>query len=709
MKATTRALVALTGLVCSLAPSAIVRGDTFIWSRDCNTDLWYTVCSGSACGDSQTWLYNNWGRAACTPGQPLFPSSGDDVWVGALARIPWNGSASVRNVEIPIGGDLLVGDGGHLTLHGNTLAIDGRLRLHYGGLGGPGTLTLAGDASLTGDGALETDTAAVIDGAGPLHVSPTQMIRGNGATIRVALDNAGVVACDVPGTNSALRDAPKNNTGIIRATNGSALLVSVAIDQSGGGVLRADNGAFHLQNGTAISGGTLETVNGGIIWVDYQTATVTDIVNTGDLRVGNGGMLIVNGTTLSNDGVIRVYYTGFAGNGTVRFDAPVTLLGGGELELDGAVLDGAEFTHHSTHSIRAIKGTISAPFDNHGYIVVEGPSGTLSLQTNPKTNQSDIVVMPGAQLHVSTSITQLGFGRIFADGGAVHLLNGTTIDGGRLETANGGIIWVDYQTATLANVVNRGDLRVGNAGQIVSTGATLTNLGTISTYYSGFAGCGTLRLDADLRIEGTGVLQLVCSGVVSSSGRTLTNGPGHTISGTSPINVPLVNEGILAPGNSVGTLPVNASFVQGPTGRLRVELGGPGTCDHLAVAGSATLAGELRIVPANGFQPQPGQQFVVLSAASLSGVFAPITGTGRYSASYDNNVVTITVLYSPADMNCDTLVGAPDVEAFITALLDPAGYQAQFPACNVLNADMNGDGFVNGADIQGFIRLIISP
>lgn len=700
------AMVALAVLFTSPTP---MLADSFVWDNTCGDSLWYTVCSGSACGPTQTWLRNNWGRLACSPGQPPFPAASDDVHIGALARMPWQSSAAVRNVLIPIGGDLQVGDGGHLTLHGNSLEIDGRLRLHYGGLGGPGTLTLAGDASLTGDGVLETDTAAVIDGAGPLHVSPTQMIRGNGATIRVALDNAGVVACDVPGTNSALRDAPKNNTGIIRATNGSALLVSVSIDQSGGGVLHADNGAFHLQNGTAISGGTLETVNGGIIWVDYQTATVTDIVNTGDLRVGNGGMLIVNGTALDNQGVIRVYYAGYAGNGTVRFDAPVGLLGNGEIELTGASLNGSPFTQAASHTIRGSNGTINAGFENLGVIRAEGAGGALSLQTDPKINRGDIVVMSGAHLNVSTTVTQLGAGRIFADGGAVHLNTGTTVAGGTLETANGGIMWVDYQTATVADVTNRGDLRVGNGGQIISTSGTLTNHGTITTYYSGWAGCGTLRLDADLRIEGTGALQLVCSGVVSPSGRTLTNGPGHTISGTSPINVVLVNEGILAPGNSIGTLPVNAAFVQASTGQLRVELGGVGSNDQLAVAGSAALAGELRIIPVSGFQPQPGQQFVVLTSAGLTGEFAPITGSGRYSANYDNNRVTITVLYPPADMNCDTFVGPPDIEAFILALLDPSAYQAQFPLCNRFNADMNGDGFVNGADIQGFIRVIISP
>jgi hypothetical protein len=42
----------------------------------------------------------------------------------------------------------------------------------------------------------------------------------------------------------------------------------------------------------------------------------------------------------------------------------------------------------------------------------------------------------------------------------------------------------------------------------------------------------------------------------------------------------------------------------------------------------------------------------------------------------------------------------------VQALLDPAGYAAAYPACNILHADMQPNGFVDGADVQEFVNLL---
>ena len=112
--------------------------------------------------------------------------------------------------------------------------------------------------------------------------------------------------------------------------------------------------------------------------------------------------------------------------------------------------------------------------------------------------------MPGAHLNIGTTITQTGAGRILADGGTVHLNNGTTIQGGALETTNGGTMLIDYQSIAMSDVTNRGDLRVGNGGLLALTGSMLTNDGVVTTYYSGWAGCGIIRLDANQRFDGAG-------------------------------------------------------------------------------------------------------------------------------------------------------------------------------------------------------------
>jgi hypothetical protein len=62
--------------------------------------------------------------------------------------------------------------------------------------------------------------------------------------------------------------------------------------------------------------------------------------------------------------------------------------------------------------------------------------------------------------------------------------------------------------------------------------------------------------------------------------------------------------------------------------------------------------------------------------------------------------------YNPADMNCDNAVNFADINPFVLALSDPAGYAAAYPNCDRRLADCNRDGTVNFADINPFVALL---
>jgi agmatine deiminase len=63
--------------------------------------------------------------------------------------------------------------------------------------------------------------------------------------------------------------------------------------------------------------------------------------------------------------------------------------------------------------------------------------------------------------------------------------------------------------------------------------------------------------------------------------------------------------------------------------------------------------------------------------------------------------------YVQADMNCDGVVSAADIDPFVIALTGgQAAYEAQFPDCNFLNADCNDDGSVSAADIDPFVQIL---
>ena len=68
---------------------------------------------------------------------------------------------------------------------------------------------------------------------------------------------------------------------------------------------------------------------------------------------------------------------------------------------------------------------------------------------------------------------------------------------------------------------------------------------------------------------------------------------------------------------------------------------------------------------------------------------------------------SITVLL-PGDLNCDGVVNFGDIDPFVLALTDAAGYVAAFPDCDMSLADINGDGAVNFGDIDPFVELLTS-
>jgi hypothetical protein len=58
------------------------------------------------------------------------------------------------------------------------------------------------------------------------------------------------------------------------------------------------------------------------------------------------------------------------------------------------------------------------------------------------------------------------------------------------------------------------------------------------------------------------------------------------------------------------------------------------------------------------------------------------------------------------DLNCDGTVGFADINPFVQALADPAGYEAAYPNCDINLGDVNGDGSVDFADINPFVALL---
>ncbi len=65
-----------------------------------------------------------------------------------------------------------------------------------------------------------------------------------------------------------------------------------------------------------------------------------------------------------------------------------------------------------------------------------------------------------------------------------------------------------------------------------------------------------------------------------------------------------------------------------------------------------------------------------------------------------------TAAFGTGDMNCDGVISVGDINPFVLAITDPAGYAKAFPECDLMNADTSGDDAVSVSDINRFVELV---
>ncbi len=178
---------------------------------------------------------------------------------------------------------------------------------------------------------------------------------------------------------------------------------------------------------------------------------------------------------------------------------------------------------------------------------------------------------------------------------------------------------------------------------------------------------GTLQFDAPASISG-GVINN--SGTVvaanrmsllagsSFTGGTLVNLPGSRterldLHASTDVDTDVINHGVLELTDaSVGLVSIGGDFEQTSTGQTYFDLGGlvTGQNDQLAIEGSATLDGSLRVFTPS-FTPGLGDTFTILTASSVAGEFsliddsfAGLIARTTFEATYRPNAVLLNVV-----------------------------------------------------------------
>ncbi|TVR45419.1 MAG: hypothetical protein EA425_18180, partial [Puniceicoccaceae bacterium] len=214
------------------------------------------------------------------------------------------------------------------------------------------------------------------------------------------------------------------------------------------------------------------------------------------------------------------------------------------------------------------------------------------------------------------------------------LLTSIANRGSQFRVTNG--LFTNAANATVETVIGEGGLRTINSdfenfgSLLVRQNTTFPASGTSVINH------GLVSIDSDLTltINGTYTQEagqtLLNNATLDPSGPVLLN--GGSLEGTGTVASSLDNAGSLIPGASPGRLAITGAYTQQAAGTLAVEVAGftPETeHDLVAVTGSATLAGAIEATLLDGFQPEFGDTFTILTAASVSGTFDAWSGAGH--------------------------------------------------------------------------------
>jgi hypothetical protein len=190
---------------------------------------------------------------------------------------------------------------------------------------------------------------------------------------------------------------------------------------------------------------------------------------------------------------------------------------------------------------------------------------------------------------------------------------------------------LDLQTNVVLAFNNSGALlKINNAGTFLKSAGN-----GVSPLAVDFNNSGTVDIaTGDVRFQGqwqqtAGSTTVEAGAVAEGAEFDLQAG---TLTGAGTLNARLTNCGAVRPGASPGTLTIAGGndYQQAATGTLIIEIGGKsaGTqYSQLAIAGAASLAGGLELRLINGFIPQPGDTFQLLTCAARAGTFSGIGGS----------------------------------------------------------------------------------
>ncbi len=551
----------------------------------------------------------------------------------------------------------------------------------------------------------------------------------NGLTLN--LDNPAMVVTGAQGVSLQATIGPVNPQLTVNVTNVNTITTTgsaVAITNQGVGGISSIN----VQSGTLTTTGAANTVSAGLA----QTTGSAQVTLTGGqiLNTGTGGGIIATLTSPVGTGNATVVITGgtiqSVGTGAQSSIASATRIGtssltmsGGSVVSSGANSNGLWARHGGTGStlLQMSGGTVASTGNNGDGILASIGTGTYTVGISGGTVTGGSGF--GAAVHTSG-----------AGGGTVNIGAGVVLNGGASGVAlrdgdlnRDGVDEIGGNSViTTAGTLNGAIVLGGGTDSLTVTGGAINgnitgdgadalnlNLGTNSFTHgaayaiSGMNGIvmnsGAVRLDGTvaantLNVKG-GTLVLgntstitttaVEGGTLSVNG-TLTgavNVLGGRLQGTGRVgNTTNFTGGIIAPGNSIGTLLIAGNYV-GSGGTLEIEgvLAGTGSpADRLVITGNASGTTNIQLINAGGMGALTGSgntdgiSIVQVGGASTATTFQ-LAGGYAAAGPYQYQLRMFNPANSAAGQ-ADPLLGAvPFYDYRLQSMVDASGRPVAVP------------------------------
>jgi autotransporter-associated beta strand protein len=584
------AAVTSTGLIsfnsAGTAGNAVINNNTFG-----EIDFNDSSTAGSAT------INNNHGsvffQASSTAGNATITNSGSISFVE-------NSTAGNATIVNSAGGFLLAftdsatagnatittGNGSQTLFRGNSTAANAQLIVNAGGSLAFQVSSTAGSATINATNAFITFEDNSTAGNAAITANGTGSVDFSG-TIGPNSDNK-ISAGSIAGSTTFFLGGNQLTVG----SNNLSTTVSGTIEDGGsfGGtgasLVKIGTGTLTLSGVNTYSGGT--TINGGAIAVSADNNLGAA---TGGLTL-DGGSLQTTGTFSSARAV-----TLNAGGGTFNTNA------GTALTLTSAVTGSGGLTKAGGGTLTLLAAnTYSGGTTVNAGTLQLGPGGSLAA---------------GSALAINGGIFSLN-----GNNQTVGTISGT---GGGIVLGNGTLTMGDGSNTTLAAVIS-------GAGGVIKQGGGILNLTGANTYTG-----PTSVMAGTLAVNG-------------SLAGNVTVGAAGTLGGNGTIAGLVTNNGTIAPGNSIGLLTVNGSFVQSAGSIYQVELNAAGQNDRINVTGAPGTAviqgGTVQVLAAGGTYGKSTTYTILNATGGVSGAYAGVTSNLAFltpSLAYDANNVFLTL------------------------------------------------------------------